>query len=150
MNIDPYIGSLRALAEKQSNELLKTQTLAYADFVERIVDLADIMQKRFYVIIPLDASAQKKTLFSKFFSWLKTDDSSAKASQRRRYFPELKSKLHERINLVRTGLNNVGLHTKQLNTSDLMKLYYNVYNARTSDEQKLPDINDLNVEKKVI
>src|SRR3989338_10153535 len=54
VNIDPYMEQTRIQAEKQRNPLLKAQTEAYAAFIEKIVDVADIMQKRFSVIVPLD------------------------------------------------------------------------------------------------
>ena len=33
MNIDPYLAKLRTIAATQPNELLKKQTMAYADFI---------------------------------------------------------------------------------------------------------------------
>ncbi len=46
------------------------------------------------------------------------------------------------MNLVETGLRNIGLMTKRLTTMELIELYYEIYNPKTSQEQKLPK--DLN------
>lgn len=138
VNIDPYIEKIRDMADKQNNELLKLQTDAYADFMEKIVEVADIMQKRFLVVVPLDDAEEKKSPLSQFFSWIGIDDSSTKVSFRRKYFTEKAGKLKERVNLVESGLHNVGLRTRRLNTTELITLYYEIYNPKTSQEQKLP------------
>jgi hypothetical protein len=151
MNIDPYLVQLRGIASTQTNGLLKEQTLAYADFIERLIDVADIMQKRFYVIVPFEITPKGKTLFEQFFGWMSPDDSSAKAAQRNREFQTGAKTLSERLNLVQTGLENVGLSTKRLSTQELIELYYQIYNPRTSQEQKMPgDIGELNAAKNVL
>jgi len=64
MNIDPYLLNLRNRAEEHTNDLLKEQTLDYANFIEKIVDVADIMQKRFYIVVPLDESVKQSNTLS--------------------------------------------------------------------------------------
>ncbi len=147
MNISPYLQHLRGLGNVQKNELLRQQTLAYADFIEKLVDVADIMQKRFYVIIPLDQNVRSKTLLEQFFGWISPDDSSAKVAQRHREFVSAEKLLHDRLNLVETGLQNVRLQTRRLPTRELVELYYQIYNPKTSMEQKLPAEKDLQTNK---
>lgn len=142
VNIDPYISSIRDMANKQENELLREQTESYANFMEKIVEVADIMQKRFLIVVPLDDAEEKKSALSQFFSWVGIDDSSSKVNHRRKYFLEKANKLKERVNLVESGLHNVGLRTKRLTTMELIDLYYKIYNPKSSQEQKLPT--DLN------
>ena len=144
INIDPYIAGIRAQAEShKENELLKEQTFSYALFVEKIVEVAEIMQKRFYVVVPLDDSEDKKSnSISQFFKWMSSDDSNAKSSMRRKTFGIKAAKLKDRISLVESGLHNIGLLTKRLSTEELIELYYKVYNPKTAQEQKLQgDIN---------
>lgn len=138
VNIDPYIDQVRNRADQQTNPLLKEQTQAYASFVERIVDVADIMQKRFLIVVPLDELEEKRSSISQFFSWIGLDDSSARIQQRRKYFAEKAAKLKDRVNLIESGLRNIGLIPRRLTTMELIELYYEVYNPRTSQEQKLP------------
>lgn len=147
MNIDPYLEQLRTIAGTQQNELLKTQTLAYANFVERLIDVADIMQKRFYVVVSLDQSVRRKGLLEQFFSWLSPDDSTAKAAQRARDFAAGARALKDRVNLVQAGLENIGLMSKRLATHELIELYYKIYNPKTSQEQKLPEEEKLKIDR---
>ncbi|PIR53064.1 hypothetical protein COU76_02980 [Candidatus Peregrinibacteria bacterium CG10_big_fil_rev_8_21_14_0_10_49_10] len=148
VNIDPYINNMREIAKKQENELLRKQTVAYTKFIERIIDVADIMAKSFYVVVPLDDTQTKKASFSSLFKFLGMDDSESKAVQRYRNFMAKHEKLKDRLNLVESGLNNIGLITRRYTTSQLIELYYQCYNPRTSQEQKLGD--DLNTAPMVL
>jgi len=143
VNIDPYIDQIKQRASAQENELLRGQTESYALFIEKIVEVADIMQKRFLVIVPLDDAEEKKSSLSQFFSWFGIDDSQSKINYRRKYFAEKSVQLKDRVNLIESGLRNVGLMTRRLSTTELIELYYEVYNPKTSQEQKLPK--DLNI-----
>ncbi len=146
-NIDDYLKQVREIGNKHENELLKNQTLAYANFMQKLIEMADIMQKRFYVIVPVDHSVRHKTMFEQFFDWIHPDDSSAKASTRSHEFTSASSKLTERMDLISSGLSNVGLHVKRLNTRDLIELLYQTYNPKTAQIQKLPmDIAQLKLE----
>lgn len=140
VNIDPYLEQIRQCSLKQENELLRMQTEGYSLFVQKIVEVADIMQKRFLVVVPFDDAEKKRTGLSQFFSWFGMDDSIGKISQRRRYFADRAIKLRDRVNLVDSGLRNIGLQSRRLTTSDLIELYYEIYNPKTSQEQKLPGI----------
>lgn len=151
MNIDPYLVQLRSLADDQGNDLLKQQTLHYADFVEKLVDVADIMQKRFYVIVPLDLALRKRSILEQFFGWMSPDDTAAKAAARQREFAEGNKLLKDRLNLVQTGLENIGLGCRRLQTHELIELYYQIFNPKTSQEQKLPvEDRELKLEKSML
>lgn len=56
-NIDDYLTNIREIAAKQENKLLQQQTRAYADFMQRLIEVADIMQKHFYVVVPTDPAS---------------------------------------------------------------------------------------------
>jgi hypothetical protein len=150
VNIEPYLIHIHEQAERIDNDLLKEQTLAYGTFIEKIVEIADIMQKEFYVIVPLDDVPQKNNTISKFLSWLHIDDTLGHAVQRNKQFTGQSARLKERIDLIETGLNNVGIGTKRLNTMDLIRLYYRVYNSGLSKSQKLPENGEFNTEENVL
>ncbi len=150
-NIDEYLFQMQGYADKQQNTLLKDQTQGYINFMQRLVEVADIMQKKFYVIVPVDHSERKKTYTEKFFDWIHPDDTSAKASQRNKEFSGLNKQLNERVDLVAAGLANVGLHTDRLDTRGLLEMLYQVYNPKTSQTEKIPqNVDDLKEEKLTI
>ncbi len=150
-NIDEYLKQVRGIGMTHTNELLKDQTLAYVAFMQRLIDVADIMQKRFYVVVSVDRSVRKKTLIEQFFEWIHPEDSSAKASQRNREFAQGSRELNERVELVATGLGNIGLHARRLPTREMIELYYQIYNPKTSQHEKIPkDLDELGTEKTVL
>lgn len=150
INIDPYLEQLRERAKTLSNQLLKDQTLEYALFIERIVEAADIMQKRFFVVVPLDEHPKHKSLIGIFLEWIGFEDSTSKALARHQMFEKRASPLRDRINLIEAGLNNIGLQTRRLLTRELIELYYHIYNPSTSQEEKLSKIPDLNTAELVL
>lgn len=148
LNIDPYIRKLEVLAEKQTNALMKSQTLDYAQFMAKLVDVADIMQKSFYIIVPIDAAGKvQRGLLTRFMEWLNVDDTRAKALQRNREFKALSKVLRDRVTLIQSGLENLGISINRLNTQQLAELYYKIYNPDTSQKEKLGTMEDLNLEK---
>jgi len=150
VNIEPYLNTIHEQALGQESELLKEQTLAYGTFIEKLVEIADIMQKEFYIVIPLDDQPQKKGVIQQFLSWLNIDDTLGKALLRNKHFSNQTVRLKERVDLVETGLNNVGIATRRLTTIELIRLYYRVYNPVLSKNQKLPEHGEFNTESNVL
>ncbi len=147
-NIDEYLKQLTEIGQKNPNELLRQQTFGYVSFISRLLEVADIMQKRFYVVVPVDRNVRQKGLLEQFFEWMHPDDTSAKATIRNREFTGNVRQLSERMDLVQTGLANIGLHTKRLTTRDLLALYYQIYNPTTSQHQKIPqDVRTMELEE---
>ncbi len=151
LNIDPYITTIRTTANKQDNSLLKDQANDYAGFLEKLVEVADIMQKSFYIIIPIDtASSMQRGIITRFMEWLNVDDSRGKASERARMFKGMGKLLRDRVTLVQSGLENVGVTMKRLTTAELVQLFYSLYNPTTSQKEKFKDLDDLNMDPSLV
>ncbi len=137
LDIDLYIEKLKSLGEKQQNQLLQQQTIEYTDYIQKLVEYADIMEKDFLVVIPFDPyRAQKVNAFQKMFQRLKGKDTYSDISRRKKEFAELKKGISQRINTARSGLENCGLKVDQLKTKDLIELFYETYNPITSRQEK--------------
>lgn len=147
LDIDQYIESVRDHASKQTNQLLKDKTSEYAEYIEKLVEYADIMEKNFYVIVPYDPlRAQKTNLFSKFMQSISTQDSVDQIKKRHQEFDEMNKHLTERINLVKGGLENCNLRTAQLTTPQLVELFYKSYNPVTAHNEKVDDLSKIDVQ----
>lgn len=84
VDIESYINKLKNLALKQTNPLLQEQTYKYVDFLVTLIDLAQIMKKEFYIIVPFDFENNesiRKTdiigVFKSFWSALSQEESVA-------------------------------------------------------------------------
>lgn len=147
MDIDQYIDKLRGLSEGQQNPLLKQQTLEYADFIQKLVEYADIMSKDFYVVIPFNPYRTEKANFlDKFLSRFRPRDSYAEIKKRHAEFETLKKDLMQRVSVVKTGLENCGVKCEQLTTQELIELFYNIYNPQVARNEKVKDVSQLNIE----
>lgn len=146
LDIDNYLDSLNELGEKQTNELLQRQTYEYIDYIQRLVEYADIMEKSFYVIVPYDPYRSKKpSLIQRFFQSLSAKDTPLEANKRRKEFTQLKKSLNQRVIVVKSGLQGAGLQVDQLNTKDLIELFYETYNPLSSRVQKFENLDDFNI-----
>lgn len=146
MNIDNYLRQLSESEKTLANELLKRQIRDYRDFVKQLVQLGDIMQKRFFIVVPfspLAPTAHQKGFLQRL-SALLTPASLIQLSEER--FQKQKFDLELRVNQIISGLSSMSLSAVQLDTQGLIELYYTVYNPELYDTQRLVDVNQLQVE----
>ena len=137
LDIDNYLDDLREKANKQTNALLQKQTVEYVEYIQKLVEYADIMTKEFYVVVPYDPfRAKNQSFLEKFFGFINSKDSFAQIKQRRDEFDELKKKLAQRVNSVKVGLENCGLKVDELTTKELIQLFYEINNPVASRYQK--------------
>lgn len=148
MNIDGYMAQLKKQEETIQNELLKAQIRDYMSFVTELVELGEIMQKHFFVVVPYDPSETGEKRKS-FVTRVQSALSPAKLLKlNAKQFNDRKSILLQRIANVSAGLQSMGLQVAMLDTQGLIELYYTCYNPQVLDTQKLSDINKLQVETK--
>lgn len=146
LDIDIYIQGLKEKLRYQQNELLKNQMAEYIEYITKLVEYADIMEKRFFVIVPFDPMrSDNRSWFKGFLAKIKPDDKISDVIQRRREFKELKRGLDERLNTVTTGLENCGLEVQHLPTQKLIELFYQCYNPQLARAQKFGNLGDVPV-----
>jgi len=144
MQITPYLDKLRGLEKEQANELLRIQIADYRSFVEELVDLGQIMTKRFYVVVPYDPlSNKKKSFWSRFKETLKPSHSIRIKEER---FKSRKQDLDLRVRQVSGGLQSIGLNVAQLDTQALIELYYTSYNPDIAFAEPLGETKDMQLE----
>lgn len=147
LDIDKYIDNLRQITENQTDPLMQRQTEEYTDYISKLVEYADIMEKKFYVIVPADVAASPKIgYFQKFWDHIHPQDTLAKLLTREKEFAIRRKKLTQRVNTVKQGLENCNLRVAELNTQELIELMYQTYNPITSREQKLDKLKDTTIE----
>ena len=141
MEIGNYLEKLKHLEEKQTNELLRVQTTEYIDFIKRLIENASIMNKNFYVVIPLGKSILPGD--GGFFSSLLGLGKTKQAVQRIENFEKEKEELDLRVNAVSSNLSGMGVRAVRLKTEQIIQLYYNSYNFDSGpviDPVQLSDI----------
>lgn len=141
MEIGGYLEKLKGIAEKQTNELLRVQTLEYIEFINRLIENASIMNKNFFVIVPLDESIFPPA--AGFFSRIFGSGKAKEVQHRIENFEKLKERLDNRVTSASSNLSSIGLRSERLKTEQIIQLYYNSYNFDTAplvDPAKLKDM----------
>lgn len=145
LNIERYLEKLKEQGKKQTNELLKMQIADYRGFVGELIQLGDIMSKKFYVVVPYSPfTNQRKGFFSRFKELL-TPASAVRLHQEK--FLKRKRDLLLRVESVSTGLQSMGIQTAMLDTQSLIELFYNAYNPDLMETEKLVPLNNLRIEE---
>lgn len=145
MNIDNYMMKMKSQEETISNELLKGQIRDYMSFVRELVDLGEIMQKRFFCVVPYDPAEAGKQ--SGFFQKLSAAISPAAIIKlNSKQFRDRREFIMQRVGNIAGGLQSMGLQVALLDTQGLIELYYSSYNPGVADEQKLAPIEKLQVD----
>jgi hypothetical protein len=148
LDIDKYIDNLKEVSNNQTDPLLQKQTLEYTDYISKLVEYADIMEKKFYVIIPVDSAATPNIgFFAKFWEHIHPQDTLVKLLGRQREFEARRKTLTQRVNVVKQGLTNCNLRVEELNTQELIELMYQTYNPITAREQKIDAIKEMRIEQ---
>nr|MBD3359313.1 hypothetical protein [Candidatus Buchananbacteria bacterium] len=145
LDIEGYLRRLNEARKKQTNDLLKVQINSYIEYIQELIEIGEIMTKSFFIVIPYDPLGDKSKSFWTRLKELFTPGKLIKI--KREKFLEYKEDLRLRINNIQSNLRGMGLETAVLDTQSLIELYYNVYNPRTSQNQKLRDINKLRIEQ---
>lgn len=148
IDLDDYIRKLREIEKKQATPLLKIQINEYINYIQGLLEEVNIMDKNFFVIVPFYPNVIEKSGFlSKIGSFLGVSKPTEKISS----FESDKVQLMDRVDVVVSGLQSVGLNCVSLDTQGLIQLYYSMYNPDSSRTQKLRNVSDLTykiIEKK--
>lgn len=144
VDIGPYLDRLAEIRRNQDNMLLNVLMDDYMDFIDVLAQEANIMDKSFYVVLPYyqkgDESVTKqqaKGLFNSFFSG-KKEASVTKIDQVT--YAKAKDEIKNRLDSVMSGMFQMGVKSRQLNTRELGELLYVSYNPDTSSRESLTAI----------
>ncbi|MBI2410880.1 MAG: hypothetical protein HYV32_03260 [Candidatus Kerfeldbacteria bacterium] len=147
LNIEKYLDKLQLLARQHENELLRKQTLSYRSFVSKLVEEADIMDKKFYVIVPFSPTSNKKKNF-----WSRLQETISPASIVKLHEDQLaqyKVEMARRLSVVISGLQSISLQTQILDTQALIELYYNTYNPVTKQKRRIEDMTQMQIDTSI-
>lgn len=146
VDIGPYIELLSKIRRSQDNMLLNVLMDDYMDFIDTLSQDANIMDKSFFVSIPYfsegnlaNAVEKGKGFFAKFFP-KQGGDTVTKIDQET--YVKAKDEINNRVNVIKSGMMQIGVQSAQLTTKELGELFYNVYNPDTAVREPLGDFSD--------
>lgn len=142
VDIEPYLNKLVDIRKAEDNMLLNVLIDDYINFVDILAQEANIMDKTFYIVTPFFPLGDLNTIkdqTSGFFEKLTYKNVSKVTKIDKIAFQKAKDEIKNRVDLVSSGLIQMGVRSVQLNTKELGELYYNYYNPDTAVRERLGD-----------
>ena len=139
LDISKYVDKVRKVEMKLTDPLLKHQAEAYRKFVQEVIKVNEVLDKRFYVVIPSGVSRVGEE-GAGAFDWIM----KLMGTQNRRTSVNVekvlqsgKIELEPKVDHVTKEFNRIGIKTKQLSTQELVELYFDIYNPSTAHGQRI-------------
>lgn len=135
MDVSSYLNYISKQKEKIQSGRFKTQLEKYHQFILGIVKENRVLEKKFYLIIP----------FSPLELGIKGGFSMMGKKKKGLPFPKdyilsrAKTALIPKKDHLLRQLNRLGLKGIQLSTSQLIEIYYELFNYEQEDLQKIPE-----------
>jgi len=140
LDLERYLIRLESTIKEMTNDLLRIQTEDYVGFVRRLISVANIMSKRFYVIVKY-ASIEKQAGLGSITSFIHRKPSGPLMDQDQ--FTRYRSEVVNRANSIGNGLSHIGMRVSMLNTQQLIELFYSTYNPDIATEERLTEAADM-------
>lgn len=154
VDIEGYLKKLKNLAVKQTNHLLQEQTYRYVDFLTNLIDMAQIMKKDFYIVVPFDHDDNKSVretgivgLFRSFWSAITSEETIGSIREKRRRAETMKKENFDRLSTIKTSLESVGIKSEEVKKDELIRLLIGYYNPKINADATVKDISKVNIEK---
>lgn len=131
-DIANYLKLVEEATVSLTNELLKLQASEYMKYVAELSELANIMSKKFYIVIPFFAfeAPGKAGVMDSLRNLFKPAKTSSQITEEQ--FQTYKNQLLQRSELVLSGLVGLGLRTRILEQEELLRLFQSLYNPQTT------------------
>lgn len=125
LDIRPYVALLEEQLRSQTEDLMKIQVREYIEFIRSVTERANIMEKKFFVVIPYNPPILdiKKTAAAKVFG-----NNKLSAENEELGFEEYRTQLEQRMATVENGLSRTGVRTIPLGTEEVIELLYKEFN----------------------
>lgn len=121
-DIAKYLTLLDNYKRKLTSESIVNQVSIYQDFIHNLTETTQILDKRFYTVIP----STKLPVIST--SWLRqVFGKSQKIINIKQIIQKAKEELMPKRDTIIQNYGNMGVAAKQLTDDELIKLFYSVY-----------------------
>ncbi len=127
INIRGYIDYIRSFINKQISAGLHRQMTIYTKFVQNLIIKNEILDKKFYIVVPYRAAILTKTDPMKQMM-----GKEEKITNIDYVIDQAKSYLYPKRDHIMKQLLRMGLDSHQLTTKELIELFFELYNPLVS------------------
>ncbi|QQR93307.1 hypothetical protein IPJ91_02505 [bacterium] len=132
LDVTRYIDRLEREREKQITDGLRKQIEIYTNFIKNLAYNTEVLDKRFFIVVSSLVSNVKKT--SPIKTALGKEEKITNADQ---VIDKARGILYPRRDHLVKQMQKMNIFGRQLNTDELIKLFYSIYNPDTPGLQKL-------------
>ncbi len=146
VDIGPYISRLVDIRRNNDNMLLGILMDDYINFIDALSQEANIMDKSFFIVIPYYASSEyEKQLYQtkNLLSVIQRSKVQPVSRIDRATYDKATTEINNRVDVVMSGLYQIGINSVRLNTKQLAELYYDYNNPDTAVREPLVDFTKL-------
>lgn len=139
LDITKYIEKVHKVEQKIQDPLLKHQAESYRKFVQDTIKNNEVLDKKFFVVIPSGATSEKEPgsgpfdFIIKLFG-LHTKRVNVDINQA---LQDANTKLSPKIDHMIKEFNRLGVRARQLTTQELVELYFDIYNPSNVHGQRI-------------
>jgi len=139
INIDEYLAGIEERAAQETNELLRLHAEKYIEYVRSLLEIANIMEKKFFVAVPYDpVEVSAEAVKGGIAKLIKRQAPTlAPEVMTEEHFARYQAQLRVREEQVTAGLGRLGIPTVPLGTEELIEAIYNLYNPSLQEKKAL-------------
>jgi hypothetical protein len=123
VDVSDYLKKLKDKNANEQSALVRRQIEIYTEFVKKMTIKNEVLDKKFYIIIPNSPSIVAKTSGLKQIFGKKEQITNIEG-----ILKEAKPNIYPKRDHVIRQLARIGLQARQLNTDELINLFYSIYN----------------------
>ncbi len=114
LNVEQYIEQISKSEQTENETIYKAQIKNYCQFIRTLVEGNKILSRRFYIVIPYHQISRINNDFSL-----------------------IREQINLNCDIVMRGLEKLGMKAKELDSLELLNLFYSFYNPSQSKTQEL-------------
>lgn len=135
-DVTGYLKKIQDLEDTSLNPTYKQKIKEYRTFVESLVKDQNVLDKKFYIVIPLSAVEMGLTTQSVIPG---TKNKPLSSFEKNYIIEKAKTNLIPRRDHLIDQLARIGLYSRQLTTQELIQMLYSSYNPESYEGQKVTD-----------
>ena len=114
IDMDKYLEDLTERLDDETEEIYRSQLINYDEFIRSLITNNKILTRHFYVIVPYRPNG-------------KAD------------FELIEEQLNIKLDIVDKGMTRLGMHTNQLDSLEVLDLFYSFYSPTQAKIQPLTE-----------
>ena len=114
IDMDKYLEDLKERLNDETEEIYRSQLINYDEFIRSLITNNKILTRHFYIIVPYKPTG-------------KAD------------FELIEEQLNLKLDIVAKGMTRLGMHTDQLDSLEVLDLFYSFYSPTQAKIQPLTE-----------